>query len=162
MRSLTRPERRRFLTFLHNSIEEVEVRSAQGGLYLGRRAAFRIDRQRIQRVLSRIVRGLYFHELRRPVPENYDVSVELQPYVSPQLREVVDSIKLKAPVTVGEGVFNYCFQHVEEDLNSTLWVLQFYSRFPAIGFVLLPKSDRSELGSTIEPSTEPRQAGSRG
>jgi hypothetical protein len=146
MRSLGGRKGRGFIGLLASSIEKVDLWSPQGSIYLGKRDAFRIDRQRITAVLSRIIRGLYFHELGQPVPTNYQVVAELQPQVNSKLIEMVASISFTSPPkVVGEGVFEYFFQRVDEDPNSILWVLHFYGCFPAIGFVLLPKDQRNQL-----------------
>jgi len=143
MRSLGERKGRKFARLLASSIEKVDVWSPQGSIYLGKKDAFRIDRQRITAVLNRIIRGLYFHEFDRPVPANYQVFAELQPHVDPRLREIVASISFAPPRIIGEGSFEYFFQRVDEDPDSTLWVLHFYGCFPAVGFVLLPQDKRN-------------------
>lgn len=144
-RSLSERKGRRFLSLLVSSIEKVDVWSPQGSIYLGKKDAFRIDRERINAVLSRIIRGLYFHEMGHPVPQDYKVMVELQPQVNPKLRETVASISFNSPKVVGGGAFGYFFQRVDEDPKSTLWILHFFGCFPAVGFVLLPENKRSKL-----------------
>lgn len=156
MRSLGGRKGRGFIGLLASSIEKVDVWSPQGSIYLGKKDAFRIDRKRIAAVLTRIIRGLYFHEIGKPVPANYQVFAELQPQVNPKLRETVASISFTSPKVVGEGVFEYFFQRVDEDPDSALWVLHFYGCFPAIGFVLLPQDQRQNFarGEVVEESPE--------
>jgi hypothetical protein len=144
MRSLGKRKGRQFIRLLASSIEKVDAWSPQGSVYLGKKDAFRIDRPRITAVLRRIIRGLYFHEIGRPVPANYQVVAELQPQVDPRLREICASITFTLPKIIGEGAFEYFFQRVAGDSNSMLWVLHFYGRFPAVGFVLLPQDERNQ------------------
>lgn len=143
MRSLAGRKGRKFIRLLASSIEKTDTWSPQGYIYLGKKDAFRIDRPRITAVLHRIIRGLYFHEIGRPVPAGYQVFAELQPRVNPRLREIVASISFTPPKIIGEGSFEYFFQRVDEDPDSTLWVLHFYGCFPAVGFVLLPQDERN-------------------
>src|SRR6185295_14935391 len=115
MRSLGGRQGRKFIRLLASSIEKVDAWSLGGYIYLGKKDAFRIDRPRITSVLHRIIRGLYFHEIGRPVPASHQVFAELQPRVNPKLREIVASISFTSPRIIGEGSFEYLFQHVEED-----------------------------------------------
>lgn len=101
IRRLDKPNRRGFANLLASSVEDVEIWSPQGSVYLGKKSAFRIDRERIGAVLRRIVRGLYFHELGYPVPETLQVVAELQPQVNPKLREILESLSFLPLKNVG-------------------------------------------------------------
>jgi hypothetical protein len=100
-----------------------------GGILLTPRPepGFRYDRERFQRVVDKIVRGLFFHEKKRPLGADYEVK-DFQMFG--RLREPSDDTKAlisSLPLhEVGNGIFGYRVGSAEEDDNVTLWFLMFY------------------------------------
>ena len=66
LKALTRPEASGLKQALLNDWRNVDV-TTKGGIFLGRRTAFEVDMNRIARVVQRIVRGLYYHEVNTPL-----------------------------------------------------------------------------------------------
>ncbi len=102
-----------------------DVRS-QGGVYLGRAPAFPIDRPRIQTVIEKIVKGLYFKHKKRRLPADQVVDRYLYnpPIENPFQEEIV-----KVPLhNVGDGTvfsYRYCMGDGPDFLS--YWFLMFYN-----------------------------------
>lgn len=144
IRGLKRPEHGGLLKDLNERIGEVEVWSPEGYLYLGKRPAIEFDVNRIQRVIARVIRGLFFREKGYPVPGKYGVMAQLLPVVKNGLKETVRSTTFEPERVIACGAFRYFFQGTPEDSDTTMWVLHFYERLPAVGFTALPELVGSE------------------
>ncbi len=141
LRSLDRPEAaglRR--TFIDDSFE-AWVALPSG--ILGRALAYRADFQRLFRVVSRIVRGLHFHETRTPLPTGHKVFVfcdEILPELPRSLREsltgeFVPALLQQTPVVVVEDAF--CYRWLSgnaRDATITAWALTFYGGRSFVAF----------------------------
>ena len=90
-----------------SSIRRVDVHSA-GGIYLGRAPAFPFNRFRIQVVIDKIVRGLFFKHTKRRLATDYVVAdFHYNPPIQASLQNAITRLPL---FTVGDGsVFSYCF-----------------------------------------------------
>lgn len=110
---------------LMKSMRWTDVRS-QGGVYLGRAPAFPIDRPRIQTVIEKIVKGLYFKHKKRRLPADQVVDRYLYnpPIENPFQEEIV-----KVPLhNVGDGTvfsYRYCMGDGPDFLS--YWFLMFYN-----------------------------------
>src|SRR5262249_35122829 len=93
-RSLQRPQARGMTTALLGSVGPVQAMT-WGGIHVGTRLAFKVDLERINRVISRTVRGLYFKEMGRRLPEDVDVSVLCDETLIRQSREYQERMKEK-------------------------------------------------------------------
>ena len=104
---------------------EVAVYS-EGGIYLGRKPAFRFDRSRIQVVIDKTVRGLYYHEL--GVVLSTEVVIKdflLNPIIDDKYKQTVLSFPLR---NIGGGIFSYRF-HANKDVPSeSFWFLMFFDK----------------------------------
>jgi len=72
MRSLEKPAKRGFANAFFSSLRMVNHRTP-GGLYVGRSAGYRVDHDRVNRIMEKIVRGLFHHEFRKRIPRSYEV-----------------------------------------------------------------------------------------
>lgn len=90
---------------------------------------FLIDRERIEIVLRRIVRGLFYHGIGMRLPEFVPfkvVSIEDQPRKAAELKGVTDFLAGSLQ-TIGGGKFRYAFaQCALPDPFVTAWLLTFY------------------------------------
>ena len=68
------PEKIGFARSLVRTARNVRVRT-RAGRYLERRPAFDVDLGRLDRVVSRITEGLYWHHRRSPIPDRFQVAV---------------------------------------------------------------------------------------
>lgn len=127
-RSFARPRGRAKLAALLATVTEVNLKSP-AGLFLGRGATYEIDFGRVDRFLTRTVRGLFYHEQRQPLPSDTRISVALGFAEKTALQESVAPMIAGRPVvTKGAGVFRYVWNHVEGDTTATAWVLEFFDR----------------------------------
>jgi hypothetical protein len=125
-----------FAKLLINRIEEVEI-VTEAGIYLGRDTALRLEVERIDRVTERIIRGLFFHEKRCPVPTNYQVIAKIQQFGLDLILEKLQGIIFPELRIIQDGLFCYTFHETDEDPNSGIWILLFYGTLPIVGFTRL-------------------------
>jgi len=123
-----------FAHLLINSIEEIKV-VAEEGTYLGKEDALKLDVARIDRVGQRIIRGLFFHEKKLPLPENYQARAKIQQFGIEPILEKLQGIQFPILRIIQDGVFSYTFRDSDEDPNSGIWLLLFYKNLPLVGFI---------------------------
>jgi hypothetical protein len=99
-----------------------------------------LDTERIGRVAQRIVRGLFFHEKRHPVPRHYEVLGYLQPAGIDSTLELFNNERIIFPAlrTVQDGIFAYTFRASEQDPDSTILLALFYRQLHLVGCTRLP------------------------
>ncbi len=99
---------------------------SEGGIYLGKKPAFRFDRNRIQTVINKTVRGLYFHETGSILIQSSLVKeFALNPIFGESFKEAVCSLPLS---DIGKGVFSYRYWLNSDDPNETFWFLMFFDK----------------------------------
>jgi hypothetical protein len=134
-RALERKEHQRLLLKLSSDISWVNAYT-ESGLFLGRKPAMKYDRPRMNRVISRIVRGLFFKETGRVFPETHEL-IPAMSHNPKELEKLIRKIRgFRAPVRVGNKVFQYTVAFfVPEDQTSSIWVMSFYDCLPIVAFV---------------------------
>jgi len=144
LQSLKRPEHEKFLARLWSSIGYINVYT-KSRLYLGIRPAIRYERARMDRIILRIVRGLFFKETGTVFPSTHEVITAMPEQISDKLVELSQKIKTFKPWTsVGNKIFKYTVSFAPEDQISSYWVMFFYDRFPVLAFVYPVDRDRSD------------------
>lgn len=103
------------------------------GLYLGEAGSLNVDAARIQRVLDRVVRGLFFHHLSKRLPNSRRVSVVSDwffPVLPAEARApveaILDFLSTAEPIVIGSGVFCYRYRINEEEAYGSAWWLSFF------------------------------------
>jgi hypothetical protein len=93
-----------------------------GGLYLGQRPTTNAKRDRINHVLERITRGLYYQHAKRPIPPVYSVEAYFQP------KEFLTDTLVNTPGmgAVFGKVFAYKGVISASDMVSGFWWMTFY------------------------------------
>ena len=142
--SIGKAKKAGFRKMLQQSFCEVPVYS-KGGIYLGHSSALRVDDKRIRRVMCRIIKGLFYHELAKCLPSTHEVKgyVCEADFPDPVL-DLLESIDYAGfcPIRNIQGdVFEYTFQSSDEDLDSTLWIGWFYE---SIGFFGATRCSKKE------------------
>ena len=132
-RSLRRPQAKRFAQSLANSIFDKPVET-EHGIFLGTAPAMSIDRERIERVIYRTVRGLYFHHFHRSIPMSdklviyHDDIVRQWPSAfTDMIGEIVAVVTRQEHNRMGNDVFEYCFAAVSDHPTASAWALRFYA-----------------------------------
>ncbi len=122
------PKFQRRPAFLHHVMKgatRVDVHS-EDGIYLGKKPAFHFDRHRIQVVIEKIVRGLYFRELDVVLPQSTIVGdFVLNPIFAKGFKEVICALLLQ---NVGKDVFSYRYWANKELLEESSWFLMFFDK----------------------------------
>lgn len=149
MRSLARAEGQGLLRLLLSTIEEVDLRSP-AGIYLGRSGLYKPDMDRLYRVVSRTVRGLFYDERGYPLPQRYNVRTHLLPdegdidrletSVGGKAIEIARAVLLRpGPRIIGRNELRYWWQAMPEDQDATAWVAVFYQRIAFLTLAVPPQ-----------------------
>lgn len=105
--------------------KKVDVASKRG-IYIGQLPALEYDPIRLQNVIDKIVRGLFWHEKREVLGSNYIVrQFSLNPSFDDKLRNGIISLPLKE---VGDGeIFSYRYLVEPENPRIGCWFLMFFN-----------------------------------
>ena len=135
LRSLQRPQHGRFLRMLASNITSANVYTTKARLYIGRHPIMVYDRNRVDRVTSRIVRGLFFKRTGCVFPDTHEIITVMRENISGKLDEFALKNKdsFSPPIEVGNSVFAYTVAFAEDNVSSC-WVMFFYDRFPIVAF----------------------------
>jgi hypothetical protein len=109
---------------LVDAVEPVELHS-EAGIYLGTERAVRLEVDRVNRVLEKIVRGLFFHEFGRRLPDDVTLRVELDPEFDRLRHGPFPHAMVRVPKRLGD-VFTWRVVALPESPDFTVWVLTFY------------------------------------
>jgi hypothetical protein len=113
--NLARPESRRFaISFLEH--------------YEPNPGRHHVDLKRIERVLHRIVRGLFYHHVKVRLLESLPfkfVSINDSPSRAAAFSGVIAGLE-SCPTTIGEDVFRYAFEQEVPLTLSMAWLFTFY------------------------------------
>jgi hypothetical protein len=127
--------RRGFKTLLRKLARELKLFSPKG-IYLGTAMSLQIDQERVNRVLKKIARGLYYLDAGQPLSDHVCLLFQYakddwQKFVTPPLDEAFRGAER---TDLGEGVLTYWRNIMKDDpANSITWLV-FYGVHP---FVIL-------------------------
>jgi hypothetical protein len=152
LRSLDRPEQAGFRRSFVKSLTQVPHVSP-AGLHLGKRGGYNVDLGRMDRVMSRVVRGLYRHEFASRLPTDASVTTWSEDGLRDlDLERMTIVASLVGPLSgqsdrlIGDGTtFRYRYLEATDMKHASAWLLTVYSnaRFLA---VTLPKGSREQRG----------------
>ena len=149
LRALQRPQARGFTKEFLGAAKKCYVVNVHG--VIEPRVTFDPGLQRIVRVASRIVRGLFWKEYGVRLPDNYETSSFNDSgmdriSLSRDAQEIVDSVLEQGPKTVGRGVFKYWGIAVPEDKCTTAWLLLFYESVFFLCFTTQREAELRRIG----------------
>ena len=122
---------------LRRSMKDIEVHS-HGGIYLGKAPAVFLDARRILRVAGRIVLGLWWHHYQtRPEP-----SIRIYAGRLWKLDGMEPLLNACQKSFIGNGIFAYAHGVPAEDINQSIWFLQFFGGL--LFFVLAVRQQKLE------------------
>lgn len=110
------------------SAQRVE-RWSPGGLYLGHGYAIPLAPDVQQRVINRIVRGLYWHHFRARLGDSVQVNLSFIDKRRPYWREALSSLKplRLRHVLIGDGeTFQYLYGQANDAPAFSIWLLVFF------------------------------------
>jgi hypothetical protein len=131
-RALAKPQKRAMLNKLVQSMNQVSVHSPSG-LYLGQAATYNVDLKRFEKVINRIVKGLFLKEFDRRMPSTHLIrSFAESGFQDANFSERSNFIKFVASLNskpghkIGDGVFQYWYQSFPEMPDASVWLLRFF------------------------------------
>ncbi|MGH8175259.1 MAG: hypothetical protein ACREV5_03230 [Steroidobacter sp.] len=119
------------------SAEPIELLSP-AGLFLGEAGQFTPEVARMESACAWITHGLFFHETARRLAPGYDVHATVPGAIKvsrgdlvARLRWAMDFAFAGVARSLG-NTFRYAFNRDPANPDRTVWILDFFERFPAI------------------------------
>ena len=137
-RSLDYPEAKGLRQNVVDSLSEADQWSPDGLVRLGRFVRIQMDHDRMNRILNKLVRGLFFKVTSMVLPEEYIVGIHLSGR-SPDLQEYRKNERhlLDWPETViGDRAFMCRFTASREDICQTVCRFGFYDTVTFMGYTM--------------------------
>lgn len=137
-RSFLKLSKKGFTRSLINSVKSNYVRT-KTGIYLGTVLSYDVDFTRLDNVISRVTKGLFFKEYCERLPDTHDcvaytlagVSGE-DPAVVSTIKQLVQRAMLTKPRVFGANVFAYWLLPVES--HTTVWFYLVYGKVTFLAF----------------------------
>lgn len=145
-RSLQRPKAKGMAKAFFADMDQFEIRT-RSGLFVENRTGFHVDLSRLDRVVARTVRGLFYKETGTRIPDEYGIRVLCNEYLEQEPPSVVEHFTqtlfipmLKLPVReFGKRTFSYRFAQTERPPCSC-FSLTYYAKIPYFAMVI-PRSE---------------------
>lgn len=141
-RALTKPNKVGFAMLIKQSMIKVDIQT-KAGIIIGQQPALKYDRARIERVLNRIVRGLFFKENSVPVPADCKVESFIDQF-GKDANATHESASFPPAKWAAGKMFLYTYLKAEDNPNISVWLGAFYERVSFIGFTGLNYIPREE------------------
>ncbi len=138
--ALARPEGKGYLNRLASEMFDLTATTPEG-IHLPHLSGFNPNHDRLNRVAERITRGLFFHEKKCPVPQDYRVDAVVRQFGSdPENDLQIYDLITSTPSSMGRALENKSFAYrawiVEGDNVASLWSGVFYrSPMGFLGFI---------------------------
>ena len=101
----------------------------RSGIVTGKVDGLHVEIGRIYTVVERCVVGLYYHEMRSPLPEGYRAEV-VGDHEFGRLAEFIQRCETRLDKCEwrekGQGVFRYRYYYFEEEPGASIWQLEFF------------------------------------
>jgi 5-methylcytosine-specific restriction endonuclease McrA len=142
-RGLAMPKKTRFTQRILGSMRPVALRTP-AGLHVGRTRGFNVDLARLDRVVARITRGLYWpHHNHVRLPDDHEVAVwsedglrDIAHADALQLRStLVDPILHNPARSIGREVLRYWYASGDRE-HVTGWLFEFYGDVRFVAFTV--------------------------
>ncbi len=130
--SLNNFKRKRFASMIGNSLTYVDVQT-KAGIFLKRKPGLKIDHSRIEKVLVRIICGLYFREFGTPVERDLNVIAKIDQY-SVKSNTLAKESCFQPIRWAADEMFGYTFARAIDKPAASVWLGTFYQRISFFGF----------------------------
>ena len=102
--------------------------------------AHHLDRPRMQRVIERVIRGLFWHHQRQPLPAQAKMRLwftycDEVPMDNMGLESVLDTLGQQQLHQIGKGIFSYRGVLDSDQAVFSAWYLRFYEKNEVLGIV---------------------------
>jgi hypothetical protein len=142
MRSLGRHEAIGFRNDLLNRVQEFK-RVTKSGIYLGKTTGYNFDLNRIEKVVNRIVKGLFYIQYQKRIPESHIVDTvslsnleNIKSENELRLTEILDVLFKTDFKFVGKKeIFSYWHVIATSSEFTSVWLTLFYQKTPFLTFV---------------------------
>ena len=133
-RSLRRPQASGFTRKLIQNVTPIDVQTP-AGIIVGRVGGYAVENERLERVVARTVRGIYWHSYGVRLPGNYEANCYEQSHLLDScdqdvLQEFAENFTPmfgKPPdAVIGNRVFEYWHRCDVNDKYKSAWILRFY------------------------------------
>jgi len=146
LRSLTRPQKAGMMNAFLKSIFLADL-VTPSGIFIKKQLAIQTDMNRLRKVVTRILKGLFYYHREYRLPDGYDALVfderSVQEWPPANLAEFsknfIQPLLAHDGVTLGNNVFTYRFGFNKSDLNTTCWIFEFYGQARFLGLTLPPE-----------------------
>jgi hypothetical protein len=142
LRSLDRPQAPGLRASLLAGTRDADVRT-RAGLYVGRARTYDVDVERLDRVVCRITRGLFYKTIRRPLPANPDVRSYLLSQFEPsageaiaRLQDIITTVRRGPPRIIGRRVLMFWSMLTSDEPDGLAWYFVFYERVAWVAMTL--------------------------
>lgn len=127
--SYHRPEAKGFKKAIQNSLTNVDLIS-EGGIHVGTAPVMTVDAKRINAMIKRITKGLFFKTQGRCIPNGYQIDVFAQHGLF-QLSEdffMLTAPSLKPVESIGNGIFTYRYAVSIDNPSDMAFIFCFYDK----------------------------------
>ena len=120
LRSLTKPSKKGFAKMMGDSLTLAEL-FTPSGLFVGKRPAIKVDSDRIERVLLRVLKALFYNEFRVPVPGDHKASATFDQY-GERVLPILTKVPFPPAQHAADGMFRWTRMTVSDQPWASLWI----------------------------------------
>jgi hypothetical protein len=135
-RSFARPEHIKLMQRLINTIEEVSIPGISKKFY-----SYRAEKERMDTVVARIVRGLFYDENKIIYPIDGQITVYCIDFIDKDKLSLFDKyshlFNQVSPKVIGSNVFKYHMVKLSEEFLE-MWLMCFYDSIYYLAFLIPP------------------------
>ncbi|WP_146086258.1 hypothetical protein [Methylobacter tundripaludum] len=142
--SINRLEAQDYRNRVLSSIGDIEMYS-EAGSSVGNQPMMKLEWDRVERVLTRIVRGLFFQRNKKLIPDDHELIIKA-PDV--KLFNVLDKYPFEQIANICDGVFRYWLCELNDDKTHSLWLMSFCDSIWVLGYICPTKNAIKSLNQT--------------
>ncbi|TYQ25934.1 hypothetical protein PseudUWO311_13375 [Pseudanabaena sp. UWO311] len=129
--SIRRLESKHYKNRVVNSLEDVEAYS-EGGIFLGIKPATKLEWHRIEGVLKRIVKGLFFLRNSHLIPNDHELIIKIPDL---ELGNELSRLPFEEIDNICDGIFRYWLYEQNDGSSTSLWLMSFCQAVWALGYI---------------------------
>ena len=117
----------------------------KSGIYVGKKTMYKVsksDKIRIDKVINKIIQGLFYHEFKKILPKDWIVKII---WITPKVHKDLGLDKTEKTLRwniINEDIFAYGMSYVKDTFQS-IWILDFF-RIPVFYVLVLDKETASK------------------